>query len=197
MKLYDSALSPFSRKCKIIISAKELDVEIVQVDKDGANGYASGDSPLGKVPCLERNYPEVSLYDSPLICEYLDALKDPWLPKGGEGRWKAYRMHRIGDGLSEAVYNYRYEIVRDEALHWSQIIERHETAIRNVVTYLDGIIQYVPTKWSFGSISVVCALDYADFRAGHIDWQALAPNLAKWHTGFKSLPEWAETYAYD
>lgn len=196
MKLYDSPLSPFARKCKIIIQAKELDVEIVEAGKDGANGYAAGSNPLGKIPCLEREYPHVALFDSPLICEYLDSLKDPWLPGDGEGRWKAYRMHRIGDGLSEAVYNRRYEVVRDEHLHWSEMIERHDTAIRNVVTYLDGIIEYVPREWSFGSIAVVCALDYADFRADHIRWRDLAPKLATWHRGFTNLSEYKTTYAY-
>ncbi len=196
MKLYDSPLSPFARKCKIIIQAKGLDVEIVNAAKAGADGYAAGSNPLGKVPCLERKYPDVALFDSPLICEYLDSLKDPWLPKDGEGRWKAYRMHRIGDGLAEAVYNRRYEVVRDESLHWPDIIERHDTAIRNVVTYLDDIIEYVPSKWSFGSIAVVCALDYADFRADHISWRSLAPNLANWHEGFTNKSEYKATYAY-
>jgi len=196
MKLYDSALSPFARKCKIIIQAKDLDVEIVDAAKAGVNGYAAGSNPLGKVPCLERGGSEVALFDSPLICEYLDSLKDPWLPKDGEGRWKAYRMHRIGDGLSEAVYNRRYEVVRDENLHWNEMIERHDTAIKSVVIYLDQIIAYVPDRWSFGSVAVICALDYADFRADHIGWRELAPKLAAWHKGFTSLPEYKSTNAY-
>ena len=196
MILHDSLLSPFSRKCRIIIQAKNLDVDVVQVEKDGANGYAAGDNPLGKVPCLERDYPLVSLYDSPLICEYLDGLKDPWLPKDGEGRWKAYRMHRIGDGLSEAVYNRRYEVVRHESLHWPDIIARHDKAIENTVKYLDNIIAYVPSQWSFGSVAVVCALDYADFRAGHIDWRTLAPKVAIWHEGFADMDEYKVTFGY-
>ncbi len=197
MKLYHSPLSPFARKCRIIIRAKELDVEEIKVGPDGANGYAADVNPLGKVPCLERGGSDVALFDSPLICEYLDSLKDPWLPNDGEGRWKAYRMHRIGDGLAEAVYNRRYEVVRDESLHWPDMIERHDTAIKSVVGYLDEIIGYVPAKWSFGSIAVVCALDYADFRADHIGWRKLAPNLAAWHEGIASLPEYIATYAYD
>lgn len=196
MILHHSPLSPFARKCRILIRAKGLEVKEVDASKDGLNGYTAGDNPLGKVPCLEREYPDVSLYDSPLIYEYLDSLKDPWLPASGEGRWKAYRAHRIGDGLSEAVYNRRYEVVRDESLHWPEMIKRHDTAIQNTVTYLDGIADYMPKVWSFGSISIICALDYADFRAEHIDWREIAPKLAKWHEGFKALPEWAETNAY-
>ena len=196
MRLHHSPLSPFARKCRIIIRAKGLDVEEVVAGPDGANGYATGVNPLGKIPALERGECDVALFDSPVICEYLDSLSDPWLPAHGEARWKALRLHRIGDGLSEAVYNYRYETVRDNSLHWYQMIERHETAIRNVVAYLETIADFLPKVWSFGTVSVICALDYADFRAGHIDWRALAPKLAAWHEGFKALPEWAETYAY-
>ena len=100
MRLHHSPLSPFARKCRIIIRAKGLDVEEVKAGPDGAHGYAANVNPLGKIPCLERGECEIPLFDSPLICEYLDSLKDPWLPKDGEGRWKAYRLHRIGDGLS-------------------------------------------------------------------------------------------------
>jgi len=172
MKLYHSPLSPFARKCRIIIRAKELDVEEIKVGPDGANGYAADVNPLGKVPCLERGGSNVALFDSPLICEYLDSLKDPWLSNDGE-------------------------VVRDESLHWPDMIERHDTAIKSVVGYLDEIIGYVPTKWSFGSVAVVCALDYADFRADHIGWRKLAPNLAAWHEGIASLAEYKATYAYD
>ncbi len=179
-----------------MIKAKDLDVKIVQVGKDGDNGYAAGDNPLGKVPCLEREGSLVSLFDSPVICEYLDGLKDPWLPASGEGRWKAYRAHRIGDGLAEAVYNRRYEVVRDEKLHWPDIITRHDKAIENTVNYLDSISGYLPTKWSFGSIAIVCALDYADFRADHINWRKIAPKLANWHAELKELPEWVATNPY-
>lgn len=196
MKLYDSPLSPFSRKCKIIIQSKRLDVDIVVAEKDGSKGYAAGANPMGKVPCLDRGDCDVPLFDSPLICEYLDSLTDPWLPKEGEGRWKAYRMHRIGDGLAEAVYNRRYEVVREESLHWPEMIERHDTSIRNVVTYLDNIIGYVPKGWSFGSVAVVCALDYTDFRADHIGWRSLAPKLAEWHCHFLETPEYLDTNAY-
>ena len=76
------------------------------------------------------------------------------------------------------------------------MIERHDTAIMNTVKYLDGIIGFMPKGWSYGTISIICALDYADFRAGHIDWRALAPKLANWYEGFRALPEWAETNEY-
>lgn len=195
MKLHYSATSPFARKCRILILAKELDVEIVAVSAGGAQGYIPSVNPLGKIPALERSGLP-ALFDSPVICEYLDGLKDPWLPAKGEGRWSQLRLHRIGDGLSEAGYNYRYETVRDETLHWPQMITRHETAIFNTIKALESECGDFAKTWDFASIALICALDYADFRARHMNWRTLAPNLAAWHEGFTRDSIWAETNGY-
>ncbi|NNE58734.1 MAG: glutathione S-transferase [Hellea sp.] len=195
MKLHHSPMSPFARKCRILIRAKGLDVEEIVAANDPENGYASHINPLGKIPALEREG-ALTLFDSPLICEYLDSLSNPWLPISGENRWKAFRLHRIGDGLSEAMYNLRYETVREERLHWPKIITRHENAIKNTVDYLETIVDYIPKGWSFGTIAVICALDYVDYRGNHLDWRSRAAELAIWHKGFERLAEWSDTNDY-
>jgi len=195
MKLYHSPLSPFARKCRILIRAKGLDVEELIAENDPKNGYASEINPLGKIPALVREG-ALPLFDSPLICEYLDSLNDPWLPTSGEHRWKAYRLHRIGDGLSEAMYNLRYETVREEGLHWPKIITRHKNAIRNTVDYLETIVDYIPKDWSFGTIAVVCALDYIDFRGPHLGWRKSSPKLVEWHQAFELSTEFRNTFPY-
>jgi len=195
MKLHFSALSPYARKCRIIARLKDLDVEEIAASSDGANGYAAHVNPLGKIPVLEVT-DKVVLYDSPVICEYLDSRNDPILPASGDGRWHELRLHALGDGLSDAVYNYRYEIVRDDVLHWDSQIQRHETAIRLAVKALENSMDGLGVPWTFGNIAIVCALDYADFRAGHIDWRSLAPNLAQWHEKFQSDHIWQATNDY-
>lgn len=179
-----------------MIRAKGLDVDEVSAVNDPVHGYASNINPLGKIPCLEREG-ALPLFDSPVICDYLDSLNDPWLPEVGENRWKAYRLHRIGDGLAEAMYNLRYETVRDENLHWPKIITRHENAINNTIDYLETILDYIPNDWSFGTIAVICALDYIDFRGQHLSWRDRAPELSKWHNNFKTMPEWKDTNGYN
>ena len=54
----------------------------------------------------------MSLYDSPVICEYLDSIGNaPKLfPPAGPARWKALRQEALGDGILDATQPRRREI---------------------------------------------------------------------------------------
>ncbi len=196
MKLICHPLSPFARKAMILGRISGIELEEIQPEKDGANGYSAGDNPLGKIPALEWQ-PGQFLFDSPVICEYLDTLREtPLLPKDGHARFIQLWQHALGDGLADAVYNYRYEIVRPEALHWDEMIARHEAAIQNSTNTLERIAEWLGEPWSFGNLAIICALGYADFRAGHINWRESCPKLADWYSKFQDDETYKATYVY-
>jgi len=181
----------------ILARLSGIDLEEIQPEKDGANGYVAGDNPLGKIPALEWQ-PGQYLFDSPVICEYLDSLrKVSLLPKDGHVRYLQLWQHALGDGLSDAVYNYRMETVRPPDLHWDEMIARHDQAIINSVTTLENISPWLGEDWTFGNIAIICALDYAGYRAAHFDWRQAAPGLSKWHFSFVQTEIWKTTNAYD
>lgn len=197
MKLHCHPISPYARKAMILARVHGIEVEEIKAVNDGVNGYTGGDNPLGKIPALEWQ-PQQFLFDSPVVCEYLDTLSDtPILPADKHMRFLNLWQHALGDGLADAVYNYRYETVRPKELHWSEMIKRHETAILNAVDTLEHISEWIGAPWTFGNLAIVCALDYAGYRAGHLDWQSRAPKLAKWHSQFEENPHYAATYEYD
>ena len=197
MKLYCHPISPYARKAMILARLKGIELTELQPEKDGANGYKAGDNPLGKIPALEWQ-PGQFLFDSPVICQYLDQMQgDPILPQDTHPRFLNMWQHALGDGLADAVYNYRYEIVRPEELHWDEQIKRHETAILNTIDTLDRICQWLGGPWSYGNLAIICALDYTSFRAGHLEWKSRAPKLADWHTGFTDDAHYIGTYGYD
>lgn len=195
MKLHTSLTSPYARKVHIIAALKNIPLDEIPAVASGAQGYTGGVNPLGKIPTLEISDDNV-LYDSPVICEYLDSLETPILPASGNERWHQKHLHALGDGLSDAVYNYRYEVVRPETLHWDQQIKRHETAILSAISQLEAYHDDLGAPWAFGNIAIICALDYADFRAGHLNWRKFAPKLAAWHETFTRESAWMDTFGY-
>lgn len=196
MKLICHPISPYARKAMILGRLHGLSLEEIQPEKDGAKGYISGDNPLGKIPGLEWQEGQY-LFDSPVICEYLDSLGEaPILAHDKHQHYLQKWQHALGDGLSDAVYNYRYEIVRPKDLHWAEMIERHETAIVQSVDTLERISDWLGGPWTYGNLAIICALDYASYRAGHLDWRTRAPKLAKWHSKFEADHAYRETYAF-
>ncbi len=190
-------MSPYARKAMILARLHNIEVEEIQPDKDGANGYKAGDNPLGKIPALEWQ-PGQYLFDSPVICEYLDSLSgNKILPSEGHSRYLNMWQHALGDGLADAVYNYRYEIVRPKELHWDDMIKRHESAIINSIETLNRIHEWLGEPWTYGNLAIIMALDYATFRAGHLNWQVRAPKLALWHATFTANEHYQATYGYD
>jgi len=189
-------ISPYARKAMILARLHGIEVEEVQPEKDGAKGYKAGDNPLGKIPALECQ-PGQFLFDSPVICDYLDSLGEvPILAADKHQHYLQKWQHALGDGLSDAVYNYRYEVVRPEALHWKEMIERHETAILSAVETLEQISDWLGGPWTYGNLAIVCALDYASYRAGHLNWQERAPKLAAWHANFNDDAAYQDTYGF-
>lgn len=181
----------------ILARLSRIELEEVKPEKAGANGYLAGDNPLGKIPALEWQ-PGQFLFDSPVICEYLNSLRDvSLLPVDGHMRFIQLWQHALGDGLSDAVYNYRMETVRPPDLYWDDMIARHDQAIRNSVATLEKISPWLGEDWTYGNIAIICGLDYAGYRAGHFEWRSAAPKLTEWHHNLSQTDVYQNTYAYD
>src|SRR5206468_8754767 len=103
MKLHWSPRSPYVRK--VMIVAHELGLadrlEIVRTVVGGTAPHLElmRENPLGKVPTLLLQNGTI-IYDSPVICEYLDMLHDgPKLFPDWPGRLVALRRLALGDGM--------------------------------------------------------------------------------------------------
>lgn len=197
-RLHGTPISPFVRKVMILARLHGIELDIIAPEMpSGVSGYTGGDNPLGKIPALEWKLGEW-LFDSPVILEWLDAqAQSPLLPDMLIAKTVQRRIHALGDGISTAAYNLRYELARPKELHWPEMIARHETALISAITALEAMVGELGTPWKYGNLSVVCGLDYMDFRAAHLDWRARASGLAAWHATFAKTPEYAETFAYD
>ena len=192
MKLHFAPTSPYVRKCMVVADELGLSDRITLLASSAhpVNRDASiiADNPLGKVPTLVTDDGQ-ALYDSRVICEYLNDLGGGKLfPASGAARWRAMTLQSLGDGILDAALLTRYEnMVRPEALRWAEWTAGKLDAIHTSLSYLNQNPAVLAGDLHIGQITVACALKYLDFRFPELAWsqaypvlaQAIAPVLAR------------------
>ena len=111
MKIAYSAASPYVRKVMACAIARGLNDKIERWKVGTTDPALLPFNPLSKVPTLITD-DGMSLYDSPVICQYLDSVgAAPKLyPTPGPARWKALTQEALGDGILDATQPRRREI---------------------------------------------------------------------------------------
>jgi glutathione S-transferase len=198
MKLYWSPTSPYTRKVRAIIIEKGLSdkVESVQVDVWGDAGTLHGDNPLGKIPCLVGDE-GLALYDSPVICAYLDAHPagtGPALyPASGEPRWRVMKAEALADGIMDNAVGMVVEKRKpaDERSPWME--RRWTVALDRAYDAIMPELSALPAGFTMGHLAMAVALAYMDFRHPHIAWRDGRPELTAWYDSVKDRPSLAQT----
>ncbi len=185
MKLYYSPASPYARKVRITALETGLDKKIEMVNvvltPVAPNADVDKHNPIGKIPALSVK--GMDLFDSPVICEYLDSQHKGrrLLPRKGRDRWVALRLQAMGDGLLDAALLARYEgFLRPEDKRWGDWIKGQMKKIDGVLDQLEAEAKSLKGKLTLGTISVICALGYLDYRFPNHDWRGKHPKLGKW-----------------
>lgn len=198
MKLYQSPASPYARKVRAALietGLKDRVQEVLQAPRENTRGFHKK-NPLARIPVLETDKGEI-LFDSPVICEYLDSLskKRKLFPASGPARWRALKLQAIGDGIMDAAVPLRQEVIRPEGEKSPDFIARMEANILRTCDYLNAEARKgaLPAQANIGTISVACALGYLDFRHPHLEWRKGRRALAKWYEAFSQRPSMAQT----
>jgi len=193
MRFWQNPASPFARKVRIVARETGLEPRIEEiatmVSPVAPNADLAAQNPLVKIPALQTDDGAV-LYDSAVICEYLDTLHiGTRLFPAGKSRWDALRLQALCDGILEAAVLCRYETaVRPAELRWSGWIDGQFVKIRNG---LDALAKEEPTwnrYFGIGQIGAACVLGYLDFRFPDEAWRASRPQLAAWFEMISKRP---------
>ncbi len=197
MKLYYNPASPYVRKVRVLAMETGLmdDIELAKVTVTPTDPDADlcADNPIGKIPTLVRD-DGGALYDSRVICEYLDGVHGGarMFPENGEARWTAVRRQALADGILDAAVTTRYEMfLRPEQLRWSDWVDGQMKKIRRSLDELER--ETLDDGVDIGTISVACALGYLDFRYPDEGWRDSRPKLAAWFEKFATRPSMGET----
>ena len=155
------------------------------------------DNPLSKIPTLVLDDGTV-LYDSPVICEYLDALEgDPKLfPQHGRARIVALRRQALGDGFLDLLVLARNEPMRAQAsqAHLASAATRTAATLDHLEREAEAL---AASPFCIGHIAIGCALSYLDFRFAEQDWRRDHPRLSNWHASFAARPSVQATLPVD
>ena len=183
MKLYYSATSPYARKVRVLIIEHGLQeaVELVRADPMAENAASKIGNPLSKVPALEMD-DGAHLFDSPVICEYLDhqAAGEPLLAREGASRWAVLTAQALGDGILDAALSLVMESRRPETERSAYWQDRWTAAIHRGVDQIAEDVASDREAFDLGRIAYACALGYLDFRLPDLDWRGPHPNLLAW-----------------
>jgi glutathione S-transferase len=199
MKLYYSLNSPYARKARIIIHELNLRSRVEEKTVSlPADAQFRAINPLGKIPALVLDDGSV-IYDSPVICEYLDELGGgkffprPTLFAQAKGRWRALTLQALGDGLADAVVRRNQEMRLPPETRSAEVIERQTKSIEASFAVLDRMARAFPSEPTIGELALVSAIGYLDLRVPEDGWRSRYPTLAAWLELFSRRPSVAAT----
>ena len=203
MKLYWSPRSPFVRK--VMVCAHELGLEdriekiYALVSVNQVNADVMRVNPIGRIPALETGN-GTFLYDSNVICEYLDAEhgSSRLFPTDRPQRWVALRRLALADGMLETAVMWRGERTKpapQQSSHFLLACDQKMT--RGLEAADEDATALRQDGFDIGEIAIACALGYLDFRFLELDWRARGPRAAKWFETFNARPSMQNTLPHE
>jgi glutathione S-transferase len=199
MKLAFSTASPYVRKVMIVAHecglADRIEKVPTAVRPDQPNTALGRDNPLMKVPTLTTDGGEV-LYDSRVICAYLDSLHSGrrLIPDAGGARWKAMRLEAQGDGITDAGILVRYETtLRPDALRWKEWIDGQTQKVMQGLDALEKEPEALAGDLTVGQIAVAAGIGWLQYRAVFGDIFATRPKLKAWYATLSERPSFKAT----
>ena len=191
MKLLYQTHSPYARK--VLVAIHELGmadrVEIVhhETSPTRCNEEVFSLNPLGKVPVLVDA--GSTLFDSDVICEYLDRLdgRAQLVPSDSRLRWRALRLQALAQGMADAGIAVRWEAERrPEGLRWPAMRDGQLEKIAAACDYLEAELADDLSP-DFGAIAMATTLSWIAFRNVYA-FTAGRPRLAAWYAEFSGRP---------
>lgn len=190
MRLHTTITSPYARKVWVVAHEKGLAPRIERIATNPhVDEYLRADNPLCRVPTLLLDDGS-ALFDSPVICEYLDQLGEPpyLYPASGPGRWTALRLQAVGDGMLDANLSRRMEVIRPASEQSAVWIARQIKGVEAACSWLETRLDDLEGPITIGHVAVGCAVGYFDVRFPDDGWRDRFPGLAAWHAAFDLRP---------
>jgi glutathione S-transferase len=221
MRLLYQTHSPYARK--VLVAAHEMGLQqhlsVVhhETSPTRRNEEVFALNPLGKVPVLICADGTV-LFDSNVICEYLDGLhaSAPLIPAEPGLRFRALKMQALAQGIADAGIAARWEAARRPAqLRWPTM---HDAQVQKIAQACDFLEKEIEQRGlgsaagvgpgvhaapdargvapslapDIGDIALATALSWLEFR-GVYAFLPGRPRLAAWYAALCARPSMLAT----
>lgn len=198
MKLFHSPTSPYVRKVMVLLhetdQVEDVSLQTVASTPVSPAEPLIGKAPLTKVPALERS-DGPTLFDSRVICAFLDARANAGLYPEGALRWDVLTLESLADGILDAALLMTYESrLRPEDKQWDAWVEAQWVKIERACAALNQRwMAHLSSSLDMGQIAVGCALGYLDLRHDARGWRRDNDALADWFAKFAERPSMEAT----
>lgn len=195
-RLYHYPLSPFSRKVRLSLAEKKIEVELMEERFWEKDPEFLRRNPAGKVPILRMN--GRVLTESSAICEYIEEKfpTPPLLPRSAEGRYEVRRLISWFDDTfyAEVTAKILGERVFRKVMGTGYADSTNvREGLRAIKTHLDTMAALLDQRrWLAGD-----TLSLADFAAAahlscldyvqDVDWNR-SDVVKNWYATIKSRP---------
>ena len=185
MQLFSSPTSPFVRKVIVLLMETDQQSDVEMIGAGGSpldsSNMPTAHNPLGKIPALVRA-DGPAIFDSRVICGYLDDRAGGKLYPTGERLWECLTLESMADGMVDAAILMVYEAkLRSADTQMDSWVEGQWSKVSRALDALeDQWIAYLSGPLDMGQVALGCALSYLDFRHGARDWRKGHPQLAAW-----------------
>lgn len=194
MKLYVSGTSPYSRKVRLVIYEKDL---VGQVEEQLINPFENNNelvkvNPLGKIPVLILDNGE-TLFDSPVICRYLDSLpsdQPSLIPE--DNVWQVLRWQALADGLTDAIYNLVMERRRPDNEQSTSWISMWTKDVEHALLEMESKLDQLGEVITLAHLAVATSIGYLELRMATLFYTsasaqaAMYPKIHSWYEKFKT-----------
>lgn len=195
-RLYHYPLSPFSRKVRLSLAEKKIEVELVEERYWEKDADFLRRNPAGKVPVLKMG--NRTLSDSTAICEYLEETHPTpsLMPKGAEARYEVRRLvswfdDKFNREVTEKLMGERvFRKVMGTGYPDSANVKSGSKAIKYHLDYMAWLLDQ--RRWlagndmtlaDFAAAAHLSCLDYVS----DVDWNR-SEIVKDWYAKIKSRP---------
>ncbi len=181
MKLIMTPTSPYARKARVVILEKNINCEMIVAAPWDDDPQVLAVNPLRKVPVLQAD-DNTCIYDSRVICEYLDAKDNSprFLPTDTAARAAVKTREALVEGAMDSALAIVMagRAAPDMIQHptWrAWLMDKTSRALAVLETDIEE-----RDDFDISDVACFCFLDFLLFRKLNEEWRDKNPRLATW-----------------